>query len=143
MCFKEFIKFDFPTFDLPTKQTSGNVVIGIFSIALNEPINILDYGSNILTISNLQNKINCKFIIIPTPNFIFEKAKKDWEDVFRFNYLKEFGPSDIAKSITSKYSNVYYPEGFFEYKDFIKYDNHLTGHGHSKLAEFTYSLFDK
>ena len=90
-----------------------------------------------------KNKINCKIIIIPAVSFISEEAKKDWVDAFRFNYFKEIGPSDIVKSITSKYSNVYYPENFFKYNDFIKYDNHLTGHGHSKLAEFTYNLFGK
>ena len=90
-----------------------------------------------------KNKINCKIIIIPAVSFISEEAKKDWVDAFRFNYFKEIGPADIVQSITSKYSNVYYPENFFEYNDFIKYDNHLTGRGHSKLAEFTYNLFDK
>ena len=90
-----------------------------------------------------KNLIDCRFIIVPTPNFLFKETKEIWKNIFRFNYYKEFGPSSIVKLITTNYPNVYYPEGVLEYDDYIEIDMHLTGQGNAKMANFTYEKFIK
>ena len=85
-----------------------------------------------------KNEIDCKFIVVPSPNFLFKESKETWKNVYRFNYYPEYGPSNIVSFLKSKYENFYYPKGVLEYKDYIKADLHLTGTGNSKLANFTY-----
>ena len=88
-----------------------------------------------------KNKIDCKFIVIPSPVFLFKESKELWKNNFRFNYYPEFGPSSIASALSSKYNNFHYPEGVLEYSDYIKNDMHLAGQGNNKLANFTYKQF--
>ena len=87
-------------------------------------------------------KIECKFIVIPSPNFLFKESKNDWEKIYRYNYYSVFGPSKISKFLESKYENFYYPKNILEYKDFIKFDPHLNENGNRKIAEFTYMQFN-
>ena len=88
-----------------------------------------------------KNKIDCKFIIVPTPVFLFNESKQLWKDNFKFNYYPEFGPSSIVSTLSLKYDNFHYPESIFEYNDYIYSDMHLTGNGNKKLANFTYKRF--
>tara|TARA_Y100000590_G_scaffold352348_1_gene404901 strand:+ start:83 stop:1228 length:1146 start_codon:yes stop_codon:yes gene_type:complete len=88
-----------------------------------------------------KNKIDCKFIVVPSPVFLFKGSKEIWKNNFRFNYYPNFGPSSIVRALSSKYNNFHYPEGVLEYTDYIYADNHLTGKGNNKLANFTYKRF--
>ena len=88
-----------------------------------------------------KNKIDCKFMVVPAPIFLFNESKELWKNNFRFNYYPEFGPSNIVSALSSKYNNFHYPEDIFEYKDYIYSDMHLTGKGNNKLANFTYKQF--
>ena len=88
-----------------------------------------------------KNKIDCKFIVVPSPVFLFKDSKEFWKNNFRFNYYPNFGPSSIVRTLSSKYNNFHYPEGVLEYNDYIYADLHLTGKGNKKLANFTYKRF--
>ena len=88
-----------------------------------------------------KNKIDCKFIIVPSPNFLFKKSKKISENIYRFNYYPKYGSSRIVNSLALKYENFYYPKSVLEYNDYIQFDMHLTGQGNNKLANFTYEKF--
>jgi hypothetical protein len=88
-----------------------------------------------------KNKIDCEFMVIPAPIFLFNESKELWKNNFRFNYYPELGPSNIVRTLRSKYNNFHYPEDIFEYRDYINADMHLTGKGNNKLANFTYEKF--
>ncbi len=88
-----------------------------------------------------ENSIDCKFIIVPCPVFLFDQSKEIWQNTYRFNYYPEYGASSIVSDLEFKYNNFFYPDGVLEQKDYIYADMHLTGEGNRKLAEFTYEKF--
>ena len=88
-----------------------------------------------------KHKIDCKFIVVPCPVFLFKQSKAIWKEIYRFNYYPNFGPSNIVNASVLKYDNFHYPESVLEYDDYIYADMHLTGKGNNKLANFTYNQF--
>ncbi|MDA7806166.1 hypothetical protein N8963_02645 [Candidatus Pelagibacter sp.] len=89
----------------------------------------------------INNEIECKFIIIPSDQFLFEEAKNKYQNLFRFNFQKEYGKSKISNFLLTNFDNIYYPESLFIYEDFINNDMHLNANGNKKLATFTYEKF--
>jgi hypothetical protein len=77
------------------------------------------------------------FFIIPADYYLFEESKKDWHNIFRFNYHPIIGESSIANHILSTYPNTFYPFNTFDRRDYIKYDGHLTATGNQKLRDLT------
>ena len=88
-----------------------------------------------------KNKIDCRFVVIPAPIFLFNESKELWKNNFRFNYYPRFGPSNIVSTLSSKYKNFHYQGNIFDYNDYIYADMHLTNKGNNKLANFTYEQF--
>jgi len=83
---------------------------------LNEPINILDYGSNILTISNLQNKINCKKVKFDIYDPFFKKGIYNYSHIkyVKFKIINRFNKITKNKYLIVNFgSSIQYEKDIF------------------------------
>lgn len=97
---------------------------------------VTNYLNKIITLSK-ERHIESYFIIIPADYYLFNSSKKDWHEIFRFNYHLINGASSIAQYLTSSYPNTFYPGKVFAPEDYIKYDGHLTALGNKKLRDLS------
>ena len=95
-----------------------------------------DYLNKILLMSNGKG-VSTYFFIIPADYYLFEESKKNWHNIFRFNYYPISGESAITKHLLSSYPQAIYPSNIFSDEDYIKYDGHLTATGNQKLRDLT------
>ena len=88
-----------------------------------------------------ENKIECKFIIIPDNYNLFKKTKKIYSEMYGFYQNDLIGKSRIVKFLLENYDNVFYPDQILLYDDYIVNDMHTNGKGNKKLADFTFRKF--
>jgi hypothetical protein len=101
-----------------------------------------NYLNKILLLSKV-NHITNYFFIIPADYYLFEENKKDWHEVFRFNYHSIDGASSITKYLLATHPNTFYPSNTFTPEDYIKYDGHLTPSGNQKLRDLSLKNISK
>jgi hypothetical protein len=104
--------------------------------AQKKRINILDYGSNILTLCNLNNKINCKKF-----NFIiFDPFNKKIKNKIEIKNLKYQILSDEKLIIKNKYELLHFGSSIQYEEKFLNKIKNLTLES-SKIILFTHTPF--
>ena len=98
---------------------------------------------NKIRLLSKEKHISNYFFIIPADYYLFEESKKDWNEIFRFNYHSIDGASSITKFLLASDPDTFYPFNTFSPGDYIKYDGHLTASGNQKLRDLSLKIIYK